>query len=160
MTEDECAIAVTEWVRAVLPDLAEGRSWITAQKTLLPDVVVDVAEKAIAVSDERFPQLDISQAALRLFEVEMALMVEKAVGDPDSEADEKETVKLREFGAALEASLLTDGTLGGRVFAASPVDARFNYRLPFVEYADGTRGRQMTFSFPVAEPIHPGEIDA
>jgi hypothetical protein len=40
------------------------------------------------------------------------------------------------------------------VYAASPI-IRFNYRLPFVQYGDGTRGRQMTAQFPVAEPVQP-----
>ncbi len=152
MTENECAVAVVAWARAVVPELTQGRSWVSAQKSGLPDVMGDVAEKSIVMEDDRFPHLGIEQAALRVFEVELAFMVDKAVGDPDSSADEKETLKLREFGRLLEVSLLSDGTLGGRVFMASPI-ATFNYRLPFVQYQDGTRGRQMTLSLAVAEPV-------
>lgn len=155
MNENEVAEAVVAWSREVLSELNEGRSWLTAHKTKLPDVVADVAEKSIVLRDERFPRLDIQQAALRVFEVEMSFMVEKNTGDS---ADREETEQLRDFGERLEASLTTDGTLGDRVFAASPVGASFSYRLPFVQYEDGTRGRQMTLSFPVAEPIQPEDF--
>lgn len=155
MNEDDIAVAVVEWAREQLPELNEGRSWLTAHKTKLPDVVADVAEKAIVLRDERFPRLDIEQAALRVFEVEMSFMVDKQTGDT---ADREETMQLRDFGARLEASLASDGTLGDRVFAASPVGATFSYRLPFVQYEDGTRGRQMALSFPIAEPVQPEDF--
>lgn len=153
MSTDEVAVAVVAWARAVLEELEEGRSWLTAQKTKLPDVVADVAEKTINLADARFPSLDIQQVALRVLEVEMAFMVEH-----DAEAaaaDRAETEQLRDFADRLETSLIGNNTLGGRVFCASPVGMSFNFRLPFVQYADGTRGRQMTLSFAVAEPIQP-----
>lgn len=155
MNENDVAVAATEWARDILPELAEGRSWLTASKTMLPDVVTDVAEKSIVLDDPRFPNLGIEQLALRVFEVEMAFMV---ASDTGSEADKNETETLRDYGARLEASLIGDGTLGGRVFRAAPVDSVFNYRLPFVQYEDGTRGRQMTLGFAVADPIQPETI--
>lgn len=154
MTEDQCAIAITAWVQQVLPELNAARSWLTAHKTELPDVVVDVAEKSIQLRDDRFPRIDFEQAALRVFEVEFAMMVEHK---PDPGADELETKELRDYGARLEVSLLTDGTLGGRVFMASPL-VTFNYRLPFVQYEDGTRGRQSVVALAVAEPVQSGSL--
>lgn len=150
MTEDDVAVAVAEWASDTLPELLASRSWLTAQKTQLPDVVVDVAEKSIALADARFPRLtEIQQTAMRIFEVEAIFMVDS---NTEPGADQAETELLRSFGARLEASLLADGTLGDKVFAASPL-CNFNYRLPFVQYADGTRGRQMTMAFSVAEPV-------
>lgn len=153
MTEDDVAVAVKDWVLAELPSLTIGRSWLTAQKTTLPDVVVDVAEKGIVLQDNRFPRLtELQQVALRVFEVEFSIMT---AHEADGSADQSETEELRGYGATLEASLLNDGTLGDKVFMASPI-ATFNYRLPFVQYEDGTRGRQMAVALAVAEPVQPG----
>jgi hypothetical protein len=113
-----------------------------------------VAEKLIVLSDERFRSIDIEQTAIRVFELECAFLT--ALPD-EPNRDEAETAQLRDFGSRLEASLLTDGTLGGRVEAASPL-MRINYRLPFVQYGDGTRGRQMTAEFPVAESVQPEAV--
>lgn len=153
MDTDAVAVEVVAWARAVLDELKEGRSWLTAQKTKLPDVVADVAEKTIRLADDRFPTLDIQQVALRVFEVEMAFMVEH--DEQAASADRVETVELRDFADRLERSLIGDNTLSQRVFCASPIGMTFNFRLPFVQYADGTRGRQMTLSFAVAEPVQP-----
>lgn len=152
MNENDAAVAVTAWAREVLPELAEGRSWLTAQKTALPDVVADVAEKRIVRGDDRFPYPSIQQTELRVFECDLAFMVESENAAPDDEADRAETEQLRDFGARLETAIHDDATLGGRVQMASPL-AVFNYRLPFVEYGDGTRGRQMTLNLLVAELI-------
>lgn len=151
MNEQECAEAVVAWSRDVLPELNEGRPYLSAQKTKLPDVMVDVSEKAIRLSDDRFPDLDIQQAALRIFEVEAAFMVSHA--DSDIQADATESAALRDFGARLEAAMVTDSTLGARVFMASVVGAITNYRLPFVRYGDGTKGRQMLLSFAAADLV-------
>lgn len=152
MTENDCAIAVRDWADSVIPALATARHYLPSQKTILPDVAVEVEEKSIVMRDDRFSTRDIQQAALRVFELTLAFMVENSPG-----ADQAESEQLRSFGADLERSLLTDGTLGGRVQMASPI-MRFDYRLPFVEYPDGTRGRQMTMSFPVAELVQPGDF--
>lgn len=154
MTEDQVAEQLVAWARAELTELQEGRAWLTAQKTKLPDVVADVEEKSVVLSDPRFPRLDIEQAALRVFDCVLAFMVaiDKEAAPAGQTVDQAETKLLRDFGARLEASLLSDGTLGGRVFMASPL-VSFDYRLPFVQYEDGTRGRQMVTRLAVAEPV-------
>jgi len=146
VNENECALAVEAWVVATLPALQESRHFLSGQKTLLPDVMVDVAEKRIATGDERFPFAQIQQAWLRVFELDLLFMVEHHGG----EADKDEQEELRAYGRDLEGSLLEDATLGDRVQMASP-NAIFNYRLPFVQYADGTRGRQLSVNLAVAE---------
>lgn len=152
MSDNECALAVTAWVNEVLPELAEARHWVTMQKTRLPDAVVDVEESGIALEDSRFSRRRIQQAALKVFEVAVLLMVEHNEGD---EPDRVEQEQLRDFADRLQSSLLSDGTLGSRVQMASPL-VRFTYRLPFVQYQDGTRGRQLTVNFPVAELVPAG----
>lgn len=149
MTENEVAIAVTEWARETLPELNAGYHWLSASKGRLPDVMVDVDEKTRMAEHPAFPGVRIQQADLRVFELTLALMVEAGDGDT---ADKDETEQLRAFGAALEEALIEDASLGERVPMAAP-SAVFNYRLPFVQYDDGTRGRQMTVTMFVAEPV-------
>lgn len=156
MNENDVALAVTAWTQDVIPELQGASHFITAEKNGLPDVVVDTSEKNVVLRDPRFPQLsEVEQIALRVFEVDLAFMVE-STASPDAAVAQAETEQLRDFGKRLEASLLSDVTLGGRVPVTSPLFA-INYRLPFVEYADGTRGRQMTMAIAVADPIERGD---
>jgi hypothetical protein len=152
MNENEVALAVTAWARATLPELSEGRHFLSAQKTTLPDVMVDVDEKSRVREHPAFNYVQLQQIDLRVFELSLAFMVESEGAGPDDAADQDETEELRDYGARLETALVEDATLGDRVPMASPF-VTFNYRLPFVEYADGTRGRQMNLTMWVAEPI-------
>lgn len=149
MNEQDAAVAVRDWVLATLPELAAARHYLTAEKSELPDVMADVAHKRLVRGpDERFPFAQLQQAGVRVFDCELSLMVESSGGT----ADQAETEQLRDFGARLEASLLSDATLGGRVQMASPL-AEFDYSSPFVEWADGTRGRQLVVTLAVGELV-------
>lgn len=149
MNEQECAEAVADWIAGELPALKIVRPFIVAQKTELPDAMVDVVEKSVEQESEEFPFSQLQQVMLRVFRVETYFMVESA-GNPA--ADEAETAELRGYGATLESSLLEDATLGGRVELASPIMS-FDYDQPFIQYADGTRGRQMIFRGAVGEIV-------
>lgn len=143
------ATRVRDWAQGVLPELTSARHYLSAEKTTLPDVMAEVVRKRIVRSEEAFGASAIQQAGVRVFDCELSFMVEKAA-EGGLEADQLETEQLRDFGARLEASLLSDGTLGGRVQMASPL-AEFDYSSPFVEWADGTRGRQMVLTLSVGE---------
>jgi hypothetical protein len=149
MTENEVAEAVAAWAVETLPELNASYHYLSASKGALPDVMVDVDEKTRVAEHPAFPGVRIQQADLRVFELTMALMVESGDGPT---ADKDETEQLRDFGSRLETALVADATLGERVPMAAPA-AVFNYRLPFVQYDDGTRGRQMTVTMFVAEPV-------
>ncbi len=147
MTEQECAEAVTAWIAEELDELVANYSYLTAQRGSLPDVMVDVEEKAITAGDTSFPFSQLQNRMLRVFSLTANIMVEQNGG---LEEDRLETEQLRDFGSRLEVSGLTDATLGGRVFMLSPLMS-FTYALPFVEYPDGTRGRQMQVTLSVGE---------
>jgi hypothetical protein len=154
MNEQQVAEGVKEWAEVILPELLGSRSFLSAQRGELPDVQVDVIFKRIAPSDSRFPFSELQQRLLRVFDVDLHFMVDHVGGDAD--ADRGETEQVRDFGARLEASVLQDATLGGRVFMASPI-MQFDYTVPFVEYPDGTRGRQMKMSLIVGELADEGD---
>lgn len=157
MTEREVALAVEQWINEVIPALERSYPYVTAGKANLPDAMIDVQEKSITrgKGDERFPWAELQQRTLKVFDIQVSLMVDRGdVATPDEreKADELGTVQLQEFGAELEDALLSQPTLGDRVQMASPYH-NANYALPFVKYADGTRGRQMTFSMSVGELV-------
>lgn len=147
MTEQQVAEAVEAWVAETLDELVESYPYVTAQRGRLPDAMVDVESKSISTSDSAFPFSQLQQRLLRVFNVSVNIMVEQNGGVED---DRLETEQLRDFGARLEVSGTTDATLGGRVFMLSPL-MDINYSLPFVEYPDGTRGRQMQVALAVGE---------
>lgn len=150
MNEQQVAEAVRDWARETIPDLTAGYAYLPAQKTTLPDVAVDLREKRIVLGpDERFPFSALDQVSLKVFELVLGFLVEAGTGDS---ADEDETQLLQGYGALLEAAVLDDATLGDRVPMASPfID--IVYDLPFIQYPDGVRGRQMTMNMAVGELI-------
>lgn len=150
MNERAVAEAVRDWARALIPELLAGYAFVSAEKAALPDVSVEVAEKRIELGDPTiFPHSAIQQVELRVFEVNVLLMVEKNDGQA---ADESETQQLQGFGEQIELAVREDTTLGERVPMTSPF-LRIDYRLPFVRWPDGTRGRQMEVSLVVGEFI-------
>ena len=146
MTSEEVAQAVKEWALETVPALNGGYAYLPAQKDQqLPDVVVDVAEVQVARQMAEFPMSQIQQFWIHAFRCEVSFMV----GNENPEAAAQE---LRAAEALATASLMRDGTLGGRVDFISPYFS-FDFTPPFVEYADGTRGREMVMRLSVGEPI-------
>lgn len=151
MNEQQVAEAVTDWIRDIIPTLNEGYPYVSSNHGELPDVMVDVPLKSVTLGDDAFPFSALQQRMLRVFSVTVNIMVETATGvEPD--ADKLETEMLRGYGATIEDSGLKDATLGERVFMLSPL-MEFDYTLPFVEYPDGTRGRQMQVNLSVGELV-------
>lgn len=150
MYEQEIAEALEEWIKAVLPELKATYPHVTAAKADLPDGQVDVRNKSLQFGgDQRFPWGELQNRMLRVYEVAVSFMVAKEDG---LEADAESTAQLRDFGKRLEEALLSQPTLGERVQMASPIHT-VDYALPFVEYPDGTRGRQMMMNMAVAELV-------
>ena len=151
MGEQEIAAAIEAWVQEVLgDDLKQTYPHVTAAKTELPDAQVDVRDKAVQMGgDQRFPWGELQNRMVKIFEVAVSLLVAKEDG---LEADAESTAQLRDFGERLEHALLHQPTLNDRVQMASPFHT-ITYALPFVEYPDSTRGRQMTLNMAVAELV-------
>lgn len=127
---------VLAWVRATLPTLAAGYEYApTGKDGGLPDAVVELERSDTVSSDPRFPYSQLQQVALDTFEVVTSIMVENSI--PDQAA-----IALREFAATLREQARRDPTLGGRVFLVSQ-QIEADYIPQFVEYEDGTRGRQV-----------------
>lgn len=135
---------VLSWLREVIPALKGGYAFIpTKTDQELPDVVVDMAGSQLTPADPRFAFLDVQQGWVMVHTLDVSFMVDDQ--DPEAAAQQ-----LRGFQSAIMASLLRDGTLGGRVPFVSPHVA-FDYTLPFVERPDGTLGREMAVTLLVGE---------
>jgi hypothetical protein len=147
VTADQVIQAVVAWARETLPELIGSYAYAPAGKTeALPDVVADHATIEYLIDDDRrFPWLSLQQTILAVHSVGMSFMVTNANEGAAAAA-------LRGYADALAASLLADGTLGGRVPMASPL-MTFDFTRPFVEYQDGTRGREVTMELAVGVPM-------
>lgn len=152
MTDREATDALLEWVEATLPAVADRTyPYLPSGKDKgLPDAAAEMQTSRIVREDAaNFPHLAIQQAILRVRDYAVSFMVE--AGALDADADQADA-ELHGFADALEAALLADLTLGGRVASATPF-VTFDYTPPFVQYEDGTRGRQMVLRILVAELV-------
>ena len=152
MNGNEATAAVEAWIRAVLPEL-EDRTYPyvpTGKSKALPDAVIDVGREDVVRDDEDFTILRLQQvAAVRIFRMGVSIMVEAGTTDADAGAAQ---TTLRSFIDRLLSGILQDDTLGARVDQASPF-VEVDYTPPFVEYEDGTRGREVTLNFAIGEAL-------
>jgi hypothetical protein len=145
MTTQDAIEAIVEWLRDVNPELLFGYAYPPVQKNTLPDVVVECDRSLLELGDTDFPLYDIQQHLIRRWDLTISFMVENT--DPGAAAS-----LLRTFEDRVTTQVLSDSTLGRRVPFISPF-VTFDYTPPFVEYADGTRGREMTLSLSVGELV-------
>jgi hypothetical protein len=139
---------VLAWVRAVLPELQGGYDHLPAAKDQnLPDAVCDLERTELVQggSDDRFPYYQLQQAVVAAHTCSVSLMVDNA--DPKAAADQ-----LKDFGGRLLTDFIAEPNLRGNVPFRSPY-CSFDYTPPFVEYADGTRGREMTMTLTIGDLV-------
>lgn len=151
MTESQIVTAVVAWVAATIPAVAANTyDYLPAGKAKgLPDVAVEIVTSEIAQEDPDFRGLGIQQVILHVRRLAISFMVEASMDEAAARAAQ---LQLRTFVDALTASVMADHTLGNRVPLASPYIV-VDYEPAFVEYADGTRGREATVQMSVAEPL-------
>lgn len=146
MTSDEIVVGACEWLMEVHPELTHAYPYAPLQKdSALPDVVVEMDAAALVIGDGSFPMRDIQQRFITRWDLTASFMVLNE--DPSAAA-----TLLRVFADRCVDEMLADSTLRHRVPFVSPF-VTFDYTPPFVEYADGTRGREMTMSFSVGELV-------
>lgn len=153
MTETEIVTAVVAWVADTIPEVAANTyDYIPSGKAKgLPDVAVDIVTTEVVREDPDFQLMALQQVVLSIRRMGLSFMVSAGVDEADAR---NATLQLRTFVDRMRAALLEDHTLGGRVPLASPF-LLVDYEPAFVEYADGTRGREVTVQMAVAEPLSP-----
>lgn len=111
----------------------------------LPIAIAEVQSKARTAATPDFPTRGYQQTSLRVWVVELTLLV---TPDPAWTASHL----LYDMVDALEGALYKDTTLGGRVqYTQKEVDASFTP--PEVEFSDGTVARQASFTVTVGEQV-------
>lgn len=153
MTEAQAEAAVLAWVLATCDDIETGYDYPVGTKDGgLPDAIVVCLRKRRSTGRNEgsdSPLADLEQAHIRLFDMAISIMVELGQTEGETRTAHK---ALEAFGAELEGSMSADATLGGRVFATTP-EYTFDYEQPFVEYGDGTRGRDVLLTMTVFELV-------
>lgn len=146
MDTHDVVTEVTEWAaESTDPSLNTYAFGPSFKTQALPDVVVEVAAKRLTSEDPLFPYRGLQQKWVKVWSLALSIMVDNA--DEAAAAEALET-----YADQLEAALLQDGSLGGRVPFASPF-LSFDFTAPFVEYADGTRGREMNVVMHVGDLV-------
>lgn len=147
MSTHDIVTAVATWTVATCdPPIQGSYPYIPSSKTTaLPDVVVEVAEKTLVIDDPRFPFAALQQTFIRVWSLGVSIMVDNT--SPDDAAEQ-----LEDYADQLEAAIFQDSTLGGTVPFVSPF-LNFDFTAPFVEYPDGTRGREMNMTMHVGELV-------
>lgn len=145
MSQQEIAEGVAAWVVDVCdPAVATSYAYVPEAKPgPMPDVVIDILARKSAVDDPLFPMWQIQQKWIRVWTVEASIMVDNS--DRAAAAEQ-----LNDYVDQLEAEAMKDGSLGGRVQMISPFFS-FDLSHPFVEWGDGTRGREMSMTLAVGE---------
>lgn len=152
MNEGQIVNAVVAWVAEIIPEVAPNtyNHVPTGKVKGLPDVAVDILTNEVKLDDPEFRLISLQQVAVDVRLLALSFMVEAGVDEAGAEAA---TDLLRTFVDRVKAGLLADHTLGRRVPLASPFMV-VDYEPAFVEYADGTRGREVTVQVRVGEPLH------
>lgn len=147
MTSEQAVNAVADWARSLVPELVAAYEYVpTVKSEGLPDLVVEQRVTGVAMGgNDRFAYWDIQQRAIYFVEASLSFMVDNR--DPQAAAQQ-----LRDFENRLLMGVMNDPTLGSRVPFCSPL-VEFDFTSPFVEYEDGTRGREMTMTLAVGDLV-------
>lgn len=158
LDEQTAAEVVAAWAGEVC-GIPEARRFPYPQSTKtaeLPDIAAAVTDSRIqrGPDGDDFPLLMLEQTWLNLYVVEFSIMVEQ--GETDDQAAAAQAA-VYGYAAALRASIVADPSLEGTLDATTGVFASpligFDFREPFVEYEDGTRGRITPAVVRLAEAI-------
>ena len=146
MTSLEVAQALAEWAEETVPGgLESSYPYSPAELGLTPLVVVEITGiRHEQRADDELPFQQIEQQTVRVYNADLVFAVDPT--DP-----EQATETLYGYADALEAAVLDDPTLGGRV---TDTGNEPNFELPpfHIEFDDGTEVRPMTAQIRVAVP--------
>lgn len=151
MTEGEVVAAVIAWAEETVEEVAGNTyAYLPAAKIKgLPDCAVEILTMRVTRNDPDFALIDLQQTWIKRRDLAVNFMVAAPAAEADHLAAQEQ---LRTMVDRLVDALLADHTLGGRVPLASPV-VDVDYDPAFIEYQDGTRGREVVVQIAVGEPL-------
>jgi hypothetical protein len=132
-------------VNDVIPELVGTYPYVPHEKPAgLPDVVGELTTVELeADGGSIFPYYQLQQRAVIVFTVDLSIMV-------NNENPQTAAQQLRDFEQRLRTDLAAEPNLRGSVPFRSP-RCSADFTPPFVEYEDGTKGREMTFTVTVGD---------
>jgi len=145
MDTNALTTAIIEWAQETVPELEAGYTYAPAAKPEpMPDVVATLVRTFVQMGGEEvFPLWQLQQRLVEGYEYALSFTVDNQ--DPSLAAEQ-----LRGFRDALVLAVITQPTLNDRVPFRSPF-ASFDFDPAFVEYEDGTTGREMTMTLTVGD---------
>lgn len=147
MTTQQLRTAIASWADETLPALNGAYDHAPERHSqAFPTADCVLGKVTRSRNDRRFPNLQIEQADVRVWEVSLVVAVPP---DPPDAAEDQ----LAEFADALDAAIASDPTLGDRVQAADPY-AETSFEA-FVEFDDGPRARALDMRLVIAESVSP-----
>lgn len=152
MTYEEIAEALVKWARDLIPELEDGYSYPPGITDRLPDVAAVIGTVRDVFSDpENFPYDGLEQTRLRVFDVEVSIMVEVADG---AEGEREAQRTLERFAETLTGSTAAGTSLEDEAMISQRTEVDLNE--PAEERQDGTRGRAVYLKLAVAQRIEVG----
>lgn len=149
MTFEEVAEGMVAWARELIPELKDGYSYPPGITDRLPDVSAVIGGVKDVPSDaERFWFLQLEQAGLRIFDVEVSIMVEVEEGAKGEEAAQR---ALEGYAETLMGSTLAGASLGDEAMISPRVETDLTE--PSEQRQDGTRGRAVYLKMAVAHTV-------
>ena len=150
MTNEQIIDALAGWVAATVPDV-DGKVYKAppAEKDLgLPDCIVALLVEDPTLDDAQFPMLaGVQQIDGYTLRFGLSFMVQVEPGMAGELAADQ---LVRSYAEAIKRAVRADdAALGQRELIG--VGPSFDYDPPFVQYQDGTRGREMTCQLAVAQ---------
>lgn len=138
---------LVNWAGDLLPALNGKYSFAPEYKDKgLPDVACEIVNvrKSVESPEQGWALEHIEQRSMRIYEAELLFMVPP---EPPQDASNALADFIDTLTESLEAGALRDS------FSSVSTEYNASFRPPFVEFDDGTRGRQVTLQITVGERI-------
>jgi len=152
MTYEQIAEALVKWARDLIPALEDGYSYPPGVTDRLPDVAAVIGTvKDVPGDPESFPFAGLEQTWLRVFDVEVSIMVEVEDGAAGEKAAQR---SLESYAETLTGSTRAGTSLEGEAMISPRTEVDLTE--PAEERPDGTRGRAVYLKLAVAKRIEIG----
>lgn len=152
MTFEDVAEEMVKWARGLIPDLKDGYSYPAGITERLPDVAVVIGGvKDVAGDKENFPFESLEQTWLRVFDVEVSIMVEVEEG---AEGERVAQRALEGYAETLMGSTQTGTSLGNEAMISPRVETDLTE--PAEQRTGGLRGRTVYLKMAVGQRLEIG----
>lgn len=153
MTFEEIAEGMVAWARGLIPELKDGYSYPAGITDRLPDVAAVIGGvKDVPGDPQNFPYEGLEQTWLRVFDVEVSIMVEVGEG---AEGEKTAQRALEAYAETLMGSTFAGASLENEAMISQRVETDLT-EPSAKQREDGTRGRTVYLKMAVAQRLEAG----